>query len=78
MLPLLELISAVIGITGAILNVKKNKFGFILWIIGNTLWTIYGFTTKQYFFMIQYIVFASISFWGFMEWNKEEKNKIKI
>jgi nicotinamide riboside transporter PnuC len=71
----LELISALLGISGAILNVLKNKWGFALWIIGNCLWLIYGIITKQYFFMIQYIVFASISIWGFKKWYDEEIKK---
>jgi nicotinamide riboside transporter PnuC len=73
----LELISAILGISGAILNVLKNKWGFALWIVGNSLWIIYGIITKQYFFMIQYIVFVSISIWGFKKWLSEDKGKIK-
>jgi len=80
---LLELISAFLGISGAVLNALKNKWGFAVWVVGNTLWVIYGIITKQYFFMIQYIVFASISIWGFKRWLSEEriikiKNKKQI
>jgi len=72
----LELISAILGISGGILNVLKNKWGFALWIVGNTLWVIYGITTKQYFLMLQYIVFVTIAIWGFKKWyNEEIKNK---
>lgn len=75
----LEIISAIIGVIGAVLNIKKMKSGFIVWIIGNILWIIYGLTTKQYFFMSQYIIFALISFLGFSEWHKSDKNKsVKI
>jgi nicotinamide riboside transporter PnuC len=73
----LELISAALGISGAILNVLKSKWGFALWIVGNSLWIIYGVITKQYFFMIQYIVFVSISIWGFKKWYKEEVKRRK-
>ncbi len=74
----LEAISALLGISGAILNVLKNKWGFVFWVIGNILWVVYGFMTKQYFFMIQYIVFASVAIWGFKRWyNDELKEKKK-
>jgi len=73
----LELISALLGISGAILNVLKNKWGFTLWIVGNSLWIIYGIITKQYFFMIQYIVFVSISIWGFRKWYTDEVKRKK-
>ena len=74
----LELISAILGISGGILNVLKNKWGFALWVIGNTLWVIYGIVTKQYFLMLQYIVFVAIAIWGFKAWyNAEVKNKKK-
>jgi len=72
----LEIISAVIGIIGGIMNVLKNKWGFVLWVIGDALWIIYGLITQQYFFMMQYIVFALIAVWGFKSWyNDELKNK---
>jgi len=73
----LEIISAVIGIIGGILNVYKNKWGFAIWVVGNILWMYYGIITKQYFFMAQYIVFASISIWGFKKWLSEDMLKKK-
>jgi len=68
----LELISAVLGISGGILNVLKSKWGFAFWIVGNSLWVYYGLTTKQYFLMIQYVVFLTIALWGFKAWYNDE------
>lgn len=68
----LEMISAFLGISGAILNVMKNKWGFALWMVGNSLWVIYGLITKQYYFMIQYLVFVTIAIWGFKKWYSDE------
>jgi nicotinamide riboside transporter PnuC len=76
----LEIVSASLGIIGGIINVLKNKWGFALWVVGDTLWIIYGAITKQYFFMAQYIVFALIAVWGFKAWFNDEilaKKKVK-
>lgn len=75
---LLEIVSAAIGITGALLVALKNKTGFLFWVVGNLLWIVYGLITKQYFFMTQYVVFWAISVFGFINWRKQElKNKNK-
>lgn len=68
----LEIISAFLGIAGGILNVLKNKWGFLIWFVGNILWVVYGLMTKQYYFVMQYAVFTSISIWGFKRWLSEE------
>lgn len=74
---LLEIISAIIAVSGTLFITFKNKWGFALWVIGNILWAIYGVITKQYFFMGQYIIFAIVSIFGFIKWMREDilKNK---
>ncbi len=70
---LLELLGMVFGIGGMIFNVYKSKWGYVVWIVSNLLWIVYAYNTKQYFFLLQYIVFTIVLTWGFIKWNKEEK-----
>lgn len=74
----LELISAIIAVTGTLLITFKNKIGFLFWIIGNALWVIYGLITKQYFFMTQYIIFTLLAIFGFVRWFQEDILKSKL
>jgi nicotinamide riboside transporter PnuC len=69
----LEAISAIIAVAGTLCITFKNKIGFLLWVVGNVLWTIYGILTKQYFFMSQYIIFTIVSAFGYYKWLKDEK-----
>ena len=77
MIQTFEFINMCLSLTGAVLNVLKNKWGFAIWIIGNVSWLVYGYITQQYFFMFQYLVFALISTWGFIQWMKDDKKKKK-
>jgi len=69
---MLEAISAIIAISGTLLITFKNKTGFLFWVIGNSLWAIYGLLTKQYFFMTQYIIFTALAVFGFVRWFKDD------
>lgn len=72
---LFEFINMCLSLVGAILNVLKNKWGFAFWIVGNISWLVYGFITKQYYFMFQYFIFAITATWGFIAWMKDDKKK---
>lgn len=77
---ILEIISAVIAVAGTLFITFKMKTGFLLWVVGDILWLIYGAVTQQYFFMGQYIVFTVLAAFGFIKWFKDdvlEKNKHK-
>jgi nicotinamide mononucleotide transporter PnuC len=73
MVAYLEMISAIISVVGTLLVINKNKNGFLIWVVGNTLWTVYGIITRQYFFLAQYIIYTVISIFGFIKWLKEDK-----
>ena len=68
----LEIVSAIVGVIGTLLVTYKNKIGFLLWMVGNSLWMIYGAITGQYFFMGQYVVYTGLAVFGFVKWFKDD------
>jgi nicotinamide riboside transporter PnuC len=66
----LAIILAILSITGAILNVLKVKWGFILWIVSNIGWVVVDWYTKFYEQIPVWIVYTIISGWGFWSWSK--------
>ena len=68
MLSIIGWITAIVCLTGTILNVKKIKFCFWLWLIGNVLWLcidIYnGLWSRAFLDVVQ----GALALWGLIEW----------
>ncbi len=64
--------ASVLGILGAWLVARKNRWGFMAWIIGNILWIIFGVAKNQWGVFVQFIVFWFLAVYGWVNWSKEE------
>jgi len=67
---ILQYIGAILGITGALFVAYKNKIGFIIWLVGNASWFVYGILTKQWGVAIQFAIFWVIALLGLINWSK--------
>ena len=63
-----------ISITGAILNVKKNKLCFVFWITANTAWMIIDFYKGIYAQSALFVFYTILCLWGLWKWKKEESS----
>ena len=61
-------ITTALCLTGTVLNVKKNKLCFILWLIGNILWLIIDIRNGLISRAILDIVQGALALWGIIEW----------
>lgn len=59
-----------LSIYGSILNVRQNKYGFLVWIMTNIYWIYYNFQTKTYAQIPVWIIFTIISIYGLVTWKK--------
>ena len=64
-------ITTALCLTGTVLNVKKNKLCFILWLIGNILWLIIDINNGLISRAILDIVQGLLALWGMIEWRNE-------
>ena len=68
---LIELISALMGMIGALLLATRSRFAgwaFVLWLISNVGWIIFGAGNQHIFFIIQQVVFTVTSLIGIYRW----------
>ena len=68
---LIELISALMGMLGALLLATRSRFAgwaFVLWLISNVGWIIFGAGNQHIFFIIQQVVFTVTSLIGIYRW----------
>ena len=68
---LIELISALMGMIGALLLATRSRFAgwaFVLWLISNVGWIIFGASNQHWFFIVQQLVFTVTSVIGIYRW----------
>ena len=62
-----------LSLYGNVLNIKKKRSGFVVWVIANVLWLTYDIITGLYSRATLDIVQTAFCVWGIIEWkNKEE------
>ena len=67
-------ILTIISITGVVLNIYKNRWGFFFWMISNALWAIVDFQKGIPEQSVLFVVYFFTALWGWLWWSKELKN----
>lgn len=65
-------IIAAIAIAGTILNIKKQRSGFVLWTVSNSHWLIHNIKIGEYAQAVIFAVFLALSIYGFFAWGKKK------
>ncbi len=63
-------IITVLSIIGVVLNIKKNKYCFIIWTITNGSWCIYDFIIGAYAQSFLFLIYFILAIWGIYEWKR--------
>lgn len=75
-LPFWDAASLVWGIIGTIWMIKKWIESWVIWITIDIICTGIFLYKGLYFFTIQYFIFSILAIYGWVEWNKDLKNRI--
>ena len=70
-MPLIEILSALLGIVGALLLATRSRFAgwaFVAWFISNVGWMVFGAGNQHWFFIVQQMVFLGTSILGIWTW----------
>lgn len=66
-------ILVILSLIGTFLNVKKNPWGFVFWLVSNTFWVVYdcmmGLYSQAFLFLV-YDIFAA---WGLWSWTRDKR-----
>ena len=63
-------IITLLSIIGVILNIKKNKYCFIIWACTNFTWMMVDFHAGLYAQAFLFLVYFVLALWGIYEWRK--------
>jgi nicotinamide riboside transporter PnuC len=56
------------SITATILNIKKYRVAFPMWIFTDSTWALYNFSKGTYSASAMFTVYAILAVWGTFEW----------
>jgi nicotinamide riboside transporter PnuC len=65
-------IVTVSSLVGTVLNILKNKWCFVIWLLTNTLWCIYDFYISNYPQAILFLIYVGLAIWGIYKWRENK------
>jgi nicotinamide riboside transporter PnuC len=74
---ILEWIATILGLIGAFLVARKNRWGFMSWIIGNTLWIYFSFHNCHWGMLTQFCIFLILAVYGWVNWKPEKQEEFE-
>ena len=61
------------SLIGAILNIYKNKYCFLIWTGTNATWAIVDYIKGIYPQSALFMVYTCLAVWGLIKWHREKK-----
>lgn len=72
MILILSIIGTILSLGGNIFIAKKNRMGWLIWLIGNVVWIAVNFIgTMNIPMVLMYVVYMIINIVGFIKWGKD-------
>lgn len=72
MVLILSIIGTILSLGGNIFIAKKNRMGWLIWLIGNVVWIAVNFLGNPNIPMVlMYVVYMVINIVGFMKWGQD-------
>jgi len=61
------------SVVGVVLNIKKKRICFVIWLCTNSLWCMYDFWMGAYAQSALFSVYVVLAIWGIIAWKSERK-----
>lgn len=71
----LKILAVACGLTGVVLNIKKVRLCFLLWLVSNGCWA--WITRAEYLLSVQFGVFCIVCICGFFAWGSKKDKRRK-
>lgn len=71
MIDIISVIATICSLYGNYLVIKKNKFGFVIWLISNILWILINFIgVLNISQVIMFIIYGILNIYGWIKWKQ--------
>jgi len=72
MIDLLGWIGSILGVTGAILNARKMRVGFVFYGVANAALIVVGILKDEWYNVSLFSVFMIIATYGYVVWGRKD------
>lgn len=71
MIDTISAITTICSLYGNYLVIKKNKFGFVIWLISNILWVLINFIgVLNISQVIMFVIYGILNVYGWIKWKQ--------
>lgn len=71
MIDIISAIATICSLYGNYLVIKKNKFGFVIWLISNILWILINFIgVLNISQVIMFVIYGILNMYGWIKWKQ--------
>lgn len=71
MIDVISAIATICSLYGNYLVIKKNKFGFVIWLISNILWVLINFIgVLNISQVIMFVIYGILNVYGWIKWKQ--------
>ncbi len=71
MIDIISAIATICSLYGNYLVIKKNKFGFVIWLISNILWILINFIgVLNISQVIMFMIYGILNIYGWIKWKQ--------
>ena len=71
MIDIISAIATIYSLYGNYLVIKKNKFGFVIWLISNILWILINFIgVLNISQVIMFMIYGILNIYGWIKWKQ--------
>lgn len=71
MIDIISAIATICSLYGNYLVIKKNKFGFVIWLISNILWVLINFIgVLNISQVIMFVIYGILNVYGWIKWKQ--------
>lgn len=67
---IISYIATFLSLLGNIFIVRKSKWGFIVWTLGNIAWIVVDVRIGLYSQIVMMAVYSGLNIWGLIEWGR--------
>ena len=68
----MEYVAMFLGVLGAWLVARKNRWGFMSWIFSNFLWIAFSIIHSHWGMLTQFTIFLVLAYYGWRNWREDE------
>lgn len=59
-----------LSLIGVIANIYKKRWGFLVWMVTNSIWCIYDYYIGAYAQSFLFLTYFILAIWGWFKWEK--------